>query len=1009
MDVGKGNLQITTKDVSAPGAKGALTPFGLRFESLAIGSGEHRETGVAGKGWFLPNGPDTKIVENDNGVVYAIDGEGVYGRFDPASGGGYTRATAYPRTLRKTGSDYWEMKDLPSGTMWVFRPDGKLSSVRDRDQATIKLNYDSQARVVRADLAGGNTVSYGYTPEGKLASITANNESGPAAGKVTYSYSDAGQLSKISRANGSGSRDTSFTYTAGGDLASITAGDAKTRFTYDDGHRVTSVSQGKDGDMATTRIQYKSDTETLVADPDTDQSKSVSDVPRTTYTLNSGDRVTKVTDPLGHSQERTYANSHNVSSQTNGVGGKDSVDWSANDGVSPKSATTAAGSKQSFTYATSGPSQYSPSSASDGQGNSSTMTYSGTGNAASTSNGANNKSSVDYNDNGTLKSSTDPNDKVTKYTIAEKGQYISKITPPEGSKIGATTIEGAPITSVTNGSGEKTSYSYDGQYNVTKVSGGDNAVAYAYDEYGRVTTRSDKNQKISYTYDARGNMTGIKADPVAGGQAPPASTVTYAYNKSGDMTKRTVGGKSASYTYDAKHQLKSMTESNGAVTRFAYDSGGHRTDTWWRTNSDNTEWAAHTKNYFGKSGRMYRTYTATNSSDGAANRVFDLSYCFSKYQAGTACNNDSSASNTDLVQYITDHTAAGTVVKLGYDKSNRLVTADGWGKQKYEYTYDKTGNRKQTKIDGKVTQTLSFNSDNQIASEGYGYDKTGRRTSDPQGGSTEWNALNQATKQTKGTDSATSSYGGEGQDELLQQKSASGTNNYVYGAKNQAGIPRIESQSLSAINANTVVNNDAAGQPISFEDTTGGSAGQFVIYDGLGRLRGTLDSTGKRMSNYNLDPYGAPFVDGGSAKKAPDGIEKATRAAAAQQSPWTTFGIPGAVSGWWKRGARWHDTATATWTSTDPLTTLNDPRRANAYTYAGADPINQMDPAGRDWDGFKKGLACAGGVLGVVAGTVALGASIVTLPPTFGGSLIIAGLALGTIGAGLGAAAVCLP
>ena len=94
------------------------------------------------------------------------------------------------------------------------------------------------------------------------------------------------------------------------------------------------------------------------------------------------------------------------------------------------------------------------------------------------------------------------------------------------------------------------------------------------------------------------------------------------------------------------------------------------------------------------------------------------------------------------------------------------------------------------------------------------------------------------------------------------------------------------------------------------------------------------------------------------------------------------------MKNWWKRGARWHDTSTGTWTSVDPITRLNDPTRANAYLYVGGDPINQFDPAGRfdlgnavgDALGNAVGWATAGGtawalgVAGASAGVVAVGA-----------------------------------
>ena len=240
------------------------------------------------------------------------------------------------------------------------------------------------------------------------------------------------------------------------------------------------------------------------------------------------------------------------------------------------------------------------------------------------------------------------------------------------------------MTSMTNGAGETRTLSYDGQYHVTKVSTASGNVSFSYDGNGKVTHRADPNQTVDYTYDPRGNLTSMVTTPVSGGQAPAGSTISYEYDSSGDMTSRTVVGKKTTYSYNSGHQLTAMTGADGAVTRFAYDAAGNRTDTWWKSNSDHTNWLAHTHNAFGLINRLAQTYTSTNSSDAAANRVIDLSYCYAKYVSASGCPwNKSDATNTNLIQYIKDDHAGGKIVTLGYDTSNRLTSAKGWGGQDY--------------------------------------------------------------------------------------------------------------------------------------------------------------------------------------------------------------------------------------------------------------------------------------------------------------------------------------
>lgn len=67
------------------------------------------------------------------------------------------------------------------------------------------------------------------------------------------------------------------------------------------------------------------------------------------------------------------------------------------------------------------------------------------------------------------------------------------------------------------------------------------------------------------------------------------------------------------------------------------------------------------------------------------------------------------------------------------------------------------------------------------------------------------------------------------------------------------------------------------------------------------------------------------------------------------------------------RGAcrRYTDTTTGRWTTTDPITHLNDPNNANPYTYAAENPINYTDPTGAGfWDAFGGG--CVVAAIGVI-------------------------------------------
>lgn len=1013
VDVGTGNLSVSSLDRSAPGINGMVN-FGLSYQSLALSSGSQVTSGAGGSGWFMLMGQDNKIVANDDGSLLYLSGSGAQYKFTPVSGSStYNSPAGMQKTkLVKNSDGSYSLTDLAARSTAKFGTDGKLVSLTDRNQQAITLAY-SGGNISQATLPTGQVVTFTFA-DGKLASMTRPANGSLAAGTVTYAYDTSGRLTSITRpaVGGAPASTTKFTYSAAGDLASITDGAGSvTNFVYDSSHRVTSVARGSSADLATTRFSYVSDTQTQVAAPNTDQAAAVSAVPHTTYTLNGDDRVTSVTDTLGRSRAATYTPFFDVASASNGSGGTATATYGANAGSSMTKATNAYGASNSWTYGT-GDNAYSPVSSTNASGVSSTTSYDAAGNSTSnTTSGA--VAKVSYNSDGTLASSTDPKGKVTTYTESSSGKYIAKITPPSGSGMGATTISGNPATSVTNGAGETTTYSYNDRYAVTSAATPAGTVSWTYDANGRVTSRADKNQKVTYAYDSRSNLTSISSSPVAGGTAPAAATVSYTYDKNGNMLSRTVAGKTTKYAYDAANQLTSMTAGDGAVTRFKYDGAGRRIDTWWRTNADNTTFASHTHNDFGPGGNLIKNWT--NTSGNGYKGVVDVSYCNAKYQAGAACPTGSSSSNTDKIQWMKNN-LTGEVSQFTYDSMGRLTNVSAWGGHSWAYTYDANGNRTSVKKDGATVQTLTYNADNQISSSGYTYDKAGRRTGDPDEGSTTWNALGQTVSRTKAGNTGTYAYAGYGQDEIIQQKDKETTKTYVWGRSSQAGIPTMEYSTTSgSANATSVIDNDDNGMPINM---LSGSESQYVVFDGLGRMWGTVANNGKVTSKYEYDPYqqltNITYPTSSTITKTQTSQMQAASADSGSSgggTPWSTFGVQDeAVKNWWKRGARWHDTSTGTWTSVDPITRLNDPKRANAYLYVGGDPINQFDPAGRfDIGGLAKDIAseASGYVAEAAGGAVGGGIGFAVGGPVGAafGAEIVGGCAGGAASEGFGGGA----
>jgi uncharacterized protein RhaS with RHS repeats len=89
----------------------------------------------------------------------------------------------------------------------------------------------------------------------------------------------------------------------------------------------------------------------------------------------------------------------------------------------------------------------------------------------------------------------------------------------------------------------------------------------------------------------------------------------------------------------------------------------------------------------------------------------------------------------------------------------------------------------------------------------------------------------------------------------------------------------------------------------------------------------------------------------------------------------------------YKFGIRYYDAATGRWTQRDPVGgSLLETVKANPYVYAGDDPVNLVDPSGRDAIGCYAAIFAAGSAL--------IAALIVIVPQAYGVYLVAGVLAL---------------
>jgi len=144
---------------------------------------------------------------------------------------------------------------LPLGQTKTISYDvyGKQTQINDYQNKAIKFIYDSNDKLVRTEYADGSTVTYDYTPSGRLKSQT------DAQGTITNSYDEMGRLKSQTNAkdetiayeyDGVGNiieiitptQTLSKTYTARNRLASVTDTTGTTSYRYDEIGRQSSIS-----------------------------------------------------------------------------------------------------------------------------------------------------------------------------------------------------------------------------------------------------------------------------------------------------------------------------------------------------------------------------------------------------------------------------------------------------------------------------------------------------------------------------------------------------------------------------------------------------------------------------------------------------------------------------------------------------------------------------------------------------------------------------------------------
>lgn len=1006
VDVGTGNLMVSTNAFSLERANANAVDVGVTYNSITRSRGESHfknAVGPTGSGWRLSTGSDVRLRWVSNGTVIYSGENGLTGAFKSLGNDAYETPDGIKMDLTGNATSGWTLEDHGSGEKRRFSSSGTLEYIADRNDNRVTFAYGSGGTLASITTDKGpvaaRTLSFTSTADGaRIAEITQT----PAAGSgesersVSFEY-DANDYNRLLSVTDRLGRKTEFYYTSSQNLNRITApGGAQTSFNYDGKGRVTVITQPTADPLvnAVTRINYGTGTKTLVADPNSDQAASIWAAAHTTYELTTdGNKlVSKTIDPAGNERSKTYTPFMDVATSTNSAGTTTfGHDEAVNGGESLTSIKSATGAGSSFQYQNTS-ARFQPSSVADAQGNKSDISHDEFGNRLGTTKTDGSASAeVTRNDDGTVKTSKAPNGAVTNFGY-DGDKQLTSITPPTGNSLGVRTYtyDGfGRIETYTGGRGVTETYIYDDQDRVTEVaySDGTPSVRYTYNTAGQVQTRADASGLTTYTYDPLGRL--ASRIHTAGG-----GLLNYAYDRVGNVVSETDAGGTTRHTYDSRNLLTKTVTADGQEIAFGHDKDGKRVDTWFATNAGNTAWAAHTHSEFDGSGRITRVWTARASAD--ATQVSDLSYSYASPGTNGCATAPPAGQDTSLRWKKTDN-VTGQVTTYCYDTSNRLTAASTPGGDSWVYAYDMNGNRTRTTKNGIVVQNQTVNNADQLtgAAAGYKYDANGNQTGAPSAVTMGYNGSQQMTSRTStsgyNTVTARYTYAGSDQTELISQVPGSGgTYNYTYGRTDRNELPILES--ITNSNGNSYLTHDNSGVPLALKSHTGNYA--YYVLDGLGSPIALINGTGILLSTFTYDPYGQVTAD------------NITNNSVTALNPYRfAGGMYDRSSNLVKFGMRWYDPATGRFTQQDSVETLADPSRANRYEYAAGNPCNFVDPTGQDIsDCGIAVIAFAGSALQFIGGVGVILASPATgpfAPAVAWGGVALLGTGLGTLALGL--------
>jgi len=503
---------------------------------------------------------------------------------------------------------------------------------------------------------------------------------------------------------------------------------------------------------------------------------------------------------------------------------------------------------------------------------------------------------------------------------------LTSLTPPGRSAYGFSynnvgLLASEQYPAVTGGGTNQMSYTYNPDRQLSQITRADGVnINIAYDSAGRLQTVTQPNGNFTVNY---GASTGL-IDSIS---SPDGITQSHTYNNE-LLTAVTWSGNvagSVGYGYDAKGRITTLTIGGQNYT-YAYNA-----------DDDITQAGQQTLSYDATSGLLTGTTLGTLNESYSYNQFAEISQ--HTVTAGATTLYDA--------QYTRD--------KLGRITQN-IETIQGTTTT-FDYSYDLAGRLSAVSQNGTLTNTYTYDTNDNLTDNGASYDAQDRITAQT-GITYNHTAQGERSQKTQGANVTQYQYDAQGTligatlpntdqiDYLLDGQSrrvvkqVNGTTAeaWLYAGNTQNPVARLNA-------SNAVTQRYIYASRIQVPDYIDLGTTQYkVITDHLGSVRLIVNaSNGSVMQRIDYDVWGnitsdnnpnfQPFAYAGGHYD--------------NDTTLTHFGL------------REYDPKTAHWTSKDPIGFAGSSN--NLYVYVSADPVNLIDPVGTD--GIESAAGYTGGVL----------------------------------------------